>query len=72
MDKFKPKLSLLKVVLFLTALLMGSCGQVGPDKLDYWPTQGWMTATPESQGMDSALLLDMLAVIWQNDMKIDT
>ena len=45
---------------------------MGQDKPDYWPTQGWRTATPESQGMDSALLLDMMDVIWQNDMKIDS
>ncbi len=45
---------------------------MGQDKPDYWPTNGWRTATPESQGMDSALLLDMLDVIWQNDMKIDS
>ncbi len=58
--------------LILASILLWSCGGVGQDKPDYWPTQGWRTATPESQGMDSALLLDMLEVIWQNDMKIDS
>jgi CubicO group peptidase (beta-lactamase class C family) len=59
-------------VLILATMLTWSCGRMGPDKPDYWPTKGWRTATPESQGMDSALLLDMLEVIWQNDMKIDS
>lgn len=59
-------------VLILATLLICSCGGPGRDKPDYWPTQGWKTATPESQGMDSALLLDMLDVIWQNDLKIDS
>ena len=25
-------------------------------KIDYWPTDGWKSATPESQGMDSSVL----------------
>jgi hypothetical protein len=27
---------------------------------DYWPTDGWQAASPESQGMDSAVLADTL------------
>ncbi|MGD8943507.1 MAG: serine hydrolase [Desulfobacterales bacterium] len=68
----KTRKDYLLVCLILMALLLWSCGVVGPDTPDYWPTQGWKTATPESQGMDSALLLDMLEVIWQNDIKIDS
>ncbi|MGD9174645.1 MAG: serine hydrolase [Desulfobacterales bacterium] len=59
-------------IIILMALLLWSCGGVGQEKPEYWPTHGWRTATPESQGMDSALLLDMLDVIWQNDIKIDS
>ena len=72
MEKFKQKLVLQAVLLIFVTMLMWRCGGVGPDKPDYWPTQGWRTANPESQGMDSALLLDMLDVIWQNDIKIDS
>ena len=62
----------LLLIIILMALLLWACGGVGPDKPNYWPTQGWRTATPESQGMDSALLLGMMEVIWQNDIKIDS
>ena len=27
--------------------------------LDYWPTDGWRTSTPEEQGMESMKLLEM-------------
>ena len=27
---------------------------------DYWPTQGWLTSTPEEQGLDSAKLAEGL------------
>jgi len=29
----------------------------------YWPTEGWQTSTPEEQGMDSEILVDMMNVI---------
>ena len=29
-------------------------------QIDYWPTKGWKTSTPEAQGMDSNLLANML------------
>ncbi len=72
MDDFLRKKIPALFVLILASALLWSCGGAGPDKPDYWPTQNWKTASPESQGMDSALLLDMLDVIWQNDVKIDS
>lgn len=72
MDRFKRKLVLQLVFLVFATVLTCNCGGVGQDKPDYWPTNGWRAATPESQGMDSALLLEMMEVIWQNDMKIDS
>lgn len=72
MDKFKSKTVLQLFVLILASALLWNCEWVGQDRPEYWPTQEWRTATPESQGMDSALLLDMLDAIWQNDMKIDS
>ncbi len=35
-----------------------------------WPTDGWQTATPESQGMDSGQLADMLEQINQTGLPI--
>ena len=72
MDRNITKKVLSFFVLILASAVLWSCGGVGQDKPDYWPTKGWKTATPESQGMDSALLLDMMEAIWQNDIKIDS
>ena len=35
-----------------------------------WPTDGWLTATPESQGMDSTLLAEVYEAIRDNDLDI--
>ena len=37
---------------------------------DYWPTEGWRTATPESQGMNSELLAEMFKKINDNNFNI--
>jgi len=39
---------------------------------DYWPTSNWKTASPESQGVDSELLVKMLDTIWKKDISIDS
>ena len=36
----------------------------------YWPTNGWRTSTPEEQGMDSEMLVQMLDDIEQKDINI--
>lgn len=59
-------------VLFLVTMLLWGCGLAGEDEPDYWPTQSWKTSSPESQGMDSSILLNMLEVIWERDIKIDS
>ena len=38
----------------------------------YWPTAGWRTTSPEEQGMDSALLADMLDDIAANDRWVES
>ena len=38
---------------------------------DYWPGSEWRTATPESQGMRSEVLADMLDLILRKDYNID-
>lgn len=35
-----------------------------------WPTDGWLSATPESQGMESALLAEAYEAIQDNDLDI--
>ena len=39
---------------------------------DYWPTEGWRTTTPEQQGIDSALLIEMLETIIREGVDIDS
>jgi CubicO group peptidase (beta-lactamase class C family) len=34
-----------------------------PAQRDYWPTAGWRTSTPAEQGMDPAVLDDMVTVV---------
>lgn len=42
------------------------------EKPDYWPTKDWRSATPESQGMNSDLLENMMDIIWEKDLDIDS
>ena len=37
---------------------------------DYWPTQGWLTSTPEEQGLDSAKLAEGLLEIQQKNIPV--
>ena len=39
---------------------------------DYWPGEQWRTATPESQGMRSGVLADMLDLVWQENLEMDS
>lgn len=43
----------------------------GPQR-DYWPTDGWITTTPEEQGMPSAALANMLEQIEAREYAIDS
>jgi CubicO group peptidase (beta-lactamase class C family) len=38
----------------------------------YWPTEAWRVSAPEDQGMDTALLLQMLAAIDEQYLNIDS
>lgn len=42
----------------------------GVPEADYWPTQGWLTSTPEEQGLDSAKLAEGLRQIQQKNIPI--
>ncbi len=39
---------------------------------DYWPTDGWLNTTPEEQGMDGALLDEMMDQIQTRAIRIDS
>jgi CubicO group peptidase (beta-lactamase class C family) len=69
----KMKKKILRLFIFILAfVLWWNFGLAADEKPDYWPTKGWRTASPESQGMDSNLLKNMLGKIWTNDLDIDS
>ena len=67
----------MKIVLRLFAITLTlviwwnsqSSANAGPD---YWPTGGWRTASPESQGVDSKILVKMLNKIWEKNIRVDS
>jgi CubicO group peptidase (beta-lactamase class C family) len=49
----------------LSSILLCALIQVNPSSADpdYWPTESWLTSTPEEQGMSSAKLQEMMDYI---------
>ena len=39
---------------------------------DYWPTDGWLNATPQEQGMNEDLLTEMMDHIQAQSIRIDS
>jgi len=65
--------NILRLFIFiLTLVICWNFGSAADKKPDYWPTKGWRTASPESQGVDSILLAKMLDTIWEKDFDIDS
>ena len=61
---------LLLFVFILTFTIWCNFGLTADKQPDYWPTKGWRTASPESQGMDSDILVKMLNLIWEKNIDI--
>ena len=55
-------------ILLATALLVNCSTPVVEQ--DYWPTEGWRTATPEDQGMNSAQLAAIFDYIAEEEIEI--
>jgi len=69
----KMKKNILKLFIFILPFTIWCNIGFATDEIpDYWPTKGWRTASPESQGVDSKLLIRMLETIWENDIDIDS
>ena len=67
------KKNILRLVIFiLSFVIWWNFGFAADKKPDYWPTKGWRTASPESQGVDSNLLENMLNMKWKKDLDIDS
>jgi len=64
------------IVFFAAILLSTLCSstllEATPKRFDYWPTHGWQATTPEEQGMDSGQLVDMLKIIRDSDLNVDS
>jgi CubicO group peptidase (beta-lactamase class C family) len=54
------------------AILYSGTAKAQSKQKDYWPTQGWRIATPESQGVDSQKLVNMLDLIWEREYRVDS
>ncbi len=39
---------------------------------EYWPADSWRTSSPEEQGMDSAVLADMIQAIKESNKSINS
>jgi CubicO group peptidase (beta-lactamase class C family) len=64
-----------KNILFIFILIFivwWNFGLAADEKPDYWPTKGWRTSSPESQGMDSNLLENMLKMIFKKNFYINS
>ena len=64
------KIILLLFVFILTPAIWWSFGLAADKQPNYWPTKGWRSASPESQGMDSYVLIEMLDAIWKKSLEI--
>lgn len=66
------KKNILKLFIIILALgIWLNFGLAADNKIDYWPTKSWRSASPESQGVDSKSLLKMIDKIWEKDFDID-
>lgn len=59
------------VIVVLAAALVGGSPAPAQENPDYWPTDGWRESSPDEQGMDSALVADMLAYIEEEAFNLD-
>lgn len=60
------------ILLFLCVILLVPLRtESDPAAPDYWPTAGWRSTTPEEQGVDSALLVELLEAVkrWEYDLR---
>ncbi len=69
----KMKKSILQLFIFILSFAIWCNFGLAADGIpDYWPTRGWRSASPESQGVDSNLLENMLDRIWKEELNINS
>ena len=62
----------LLVVVQSSVMVRAATPSQGVVDRDYWPTDGWVTTSPEEQGMDSSLLVEMMDGIEDAGIAIDS
>ena len=62
--------NILRLFIIILAPVIFNFGLAADKQPDHWPTKGWRTASPESQGMDSDSLVKMLDLIWEKNFDI--
>lgn len=63
------------IVACLIAVVVSGAVQIMPTQAqdpDYWPTTGWLTSTPEEQGIDSAQLMRALTTLQRGKYNINS
>ena len=55
-DKIVRNILFIVVSLFICL----ACGKASSESQNYWPSGAWRTSSPESQGMNSDILADMI------------
>lgn len=72
MDILKKHCTFYFAAIFLSLLFSNTLLAASPSRFDYWPTHGWKTTTPEEQGMDSGKLVDMVKIIRDLALNVDS
>lgn len=72
MNTYRRLMSLFATSL-IAAYLAAACAQTPTQPTvqdDYWPVKDWRSLSPEAQGMDSALLVQMFETIQKDDLRL--
>ena len=63
MSERMNKIDVTNVFIVVLLFICLACGEAFSDSPNYWPSEAWRTSSPESQGMNSDILADMIQLI---------
>ena len=63
MSERRNKIDVTNVFIVVLLFICLACGEAFSDSPNYWPSGAWRTSSPESQGMNSDILADMIQLI---------
>ena len=72
MDSLTKHGTVIFAAICLSLLFSHTLLAASPSRFDDWPTHAWKATTPEEQGMDSGKLADMLKMICDLDLNVDS